>query len=259
MKQKSLAASALALGLASVLASGGCSLDEPQPPSLTGPSTFGTGVRLTASPDILLANGFDTSVVQAQVSDQNGRPLGGRDMIFTIAAGSGVQADIGELRSRSGATLGTSVVERTDGNGVAQVIYEAPARTDVTANTTVLVQARPIGSDAENSLYRTVRIELRSAEPRLFPPNPGNTAPSCSFAVQSPSQFRAGTAILFQDASFDSDGTIVRYEWYSGAGQFEDSPDTAFVYPAAGTYTITHVVTDNNGAQTACAAAITIF
>src|SRR4051794_33329913 len=108
MKQKSFAASALALAVASVLASGGCSLDEPQPPSLTGPSTLGTGVRLTASPDILLANGFDTSVVQAHVTDQNGRPAPGRDIVFTIAASTGVQADIGELRSRSGATLGTS-------------------------------------------------------------------------------------------------------------------------------------------------------
>jgi hypothetical protein len=154
------------------------------------------------------------------------------------------------------------VVERSDGNGLAQVVYEAPARTDVTANTAVLILARQIGSDASGELYRQVRIELRSAEPRLFPTDPtggSNAKPFCSFAVQSPSQFRAGTAILFQDASSDSDGTIVRYEWYSGAGQFEDSPDTAFVYPAAGTYTVTHVVTDNFGAQTACAAAITIF
>lgn len=36
-------------------------------------------------------------------------------------------------------------------------------------NTSVLVAARPIGTDADGQIYRTVRIELRSAEPRLFP------------------------------------------------------------------------------------------
>jgi PKD domain len=259
MKQKSFAATALALGLAGTLAGAGCSLKDPQPPSLTGPSTFGVGVRLTASPDIVLANGFDTSVVQAHLTDQNGQGLGGRDVIFTITDDTGRQADIGDLRSRSGETLGTSVIERSDGSGLAQVIYEAPARTDITANTSILVTARPIGTDAEAGLYRRVRIELRNAEPKLFPPNPTNVAPKCGFVVQAPDGYRAGRPILFQDTSSDSDGTIVRYEWFWGDGTYSDHPDNAKVWTAAGTYTVNHIVTDNNGAQNACAATLTLF
>ena len=55
----------------------------------------------------------------------------------------------------------------TDGGGVARVTYQVPPRTDATADQTVLIAARPIGDDASSAVYRTVRIELRSAEPRL--------------------------------------------------------------------------------------------
>jgi len=260
MKQIGFGGRALALAVAATIgASVGCNTDKVNPPALDGPSALGLDVRLTASPDIILADGFSSSVIQATIYDQNGRVIGGRDIVFTVADANGRQADIGELHSRSNQTLGTSVVERTDGNGLAQVVYYAPARTDATANQTVVIQARPVGTDAEAALYRTVRVELRSAEPRLFAPNPGNAAPNCNFAVQAPDGFRAGRAILFQTTSSDSDGTVVRFEWFWGDGTYSDHPDNAHVFPTPATYTVTHVVTDNEGAQKACSADITVF
>ena len=172
-------------------------------------------------------------------------------------------------------------------------MYQAPPRTDATANQQIRVTARPVGTDASSALSRSVNIELRSAEPRLFPANPDNAGPKCGFTVEltvgscpapappaatptpdpsaSPTAtpapaaspgggcvVRPNTSVLFQSTAFDKDGTIVRYFWDFGNGRQADHPDVSTSYRAAGSYTVTHVVTDNNGAQAACQATITV-
>ena len=169
-------------------------------------------------------------------------------------------ADIGQLRSTGSGGIGTGLVLTTGSNGIAQAAYEAPPRTDLTGNASILVQARPIGSDFEGQIYRTVRIELRSAEPRLFPQVPGNNVlPKCTFTVEpSVGPYRVNSTILFQTGASDEDGFIVRYEWFFGDGTHEDKPDTAKVYKFPGSFVVTHVVTDNVGGRSACAATFTV-
>jgi hypothetical protein len=255
------AAAAAALGL--LLALSGCGLDEVEIPELSGPSELATSLKLTASPDILTADGFSTSLIQVTVRNENGQPAAGRPVFLSITDAGGRTADIGILRSTGAGGIGTGLSLVTGSNGIAQAAYEAPVRTDFTANGTVLVVARPIGDDANGQIYREVRIELRSAEPRLFPqvpPGASNLAPKCGFTVEpTAGPYRVNTAILFQTTSNDPDGTIVRYEWFFGDGTVEDSPDTAKVYRFPGTFTVTHVVTDNFGAKAACTAAIPVI
>jgi PKD repeat protein len=70
---------------------------------------------------------------------------------------------------------------------------------------------------------------------------------------------RTNVAILFQTTSFDSDGTIVRYEWFFGDGTpVVYAPDTAHVFKLAGTYTVVHQVTDDDGGQDSCFVPLTI-
>lgn len=249
------------VGLAALLISlQGCNLNKTQVPGLIGPSELALALRLTASPDVLTADGFSSSSVQAELRDQNGQPVSGRAILFALSDESGNFADIGTLETTSGNRLhaGTATAT-TNGSGIAQVIYRSPARTDATANQTVLVDARPVGTDANGIIYRTVRIELKSAEPRLFPQNPNNTPPNCNFVIEPGTGGAfAGNQILFQSTSNDPDGTIVRYEWDFGDGGREDKPDVIHVYAIAGTYTVTHVVTDDDGAQAACAADVTV-
>lgn len=243
----------VALGL--VLGLNACGLDEVEIPDLDGPSELALSVRLTASPDIVTADGFSSSLVQAHLRGPNGQPLSGRQVFMAVADNAGRTADIGQLRSTGSGGIGTGIVLTTGSNGIAQAVYEAPPRTDLTGNASVIVQARPIGDDFDGQVYRTVRIELRSAEPRLFPQVPGNKAPVCNYTVEpSVGPYRVNTAILFQTASSDEDGFIVRYEWFFGDGTREDKPDTAKVYRFPGSYVVTHVVTDNVGARSACAA-----
>jgi hypothetical protein len=250
-------ASALSLALALGLGGLGCGLDDVEIPELDGPSELGLSVKLTVSPDIITADGFSTALITITMRDQNGGPVAGRDVFLSISDEDGRTADIGEFRSSNGP--GTGITVRTNSQGLAQAVYEAPARTDATAHQTVLISARPIGTDYAGAVYRTVRLELRSAEPRLFPQNPNNQLPECMFAVQTPSGFRTNVSILFQSTSFDPDGTIVRYEWDFGNGTRSDHSDVNASYRSAGTYTVTHRVTDDDGGQDACGATVTIF
>lgn len=250
-----------------VLAFGACGMDEVHAPQLDGPSELGVSVTLTATPDVMTADGVSTSLIVATVRGPNAEPLAGRDIVFAITDGAGNFADIGSLRSLdTGVSVGTGLQVRTNAQGVAAVVYEAPARTDATANFSVLVIARPVGTDANAANYRQVRIELRSAEPRLFP-EVANTPPVCNFAVQTTGKgFCTGPAsctvqinssVLFQSTSFDSDGFIVRYFWSFGNGKTADHPDVSTSYSIPGTYVVTHIVTDNLGGQQGCTISIT--
>ena len=105
--------------------------------------------------------------------------------------------DLGTLRSTAGQGVGTGLRITTGTDGVAQLVYEAPPRTDATATQDILVTARPVGTDAAGQQLRSVRIELRSAEPRLFPQVPGALLPNCNFVVEpSFGPYRANRAIL---------------------------------------------------------------
>lgn len=248
-------------GLCMLLALAGCGLDQVEVPDLSGPAALGLDVKLAANPDIVVADGFATSLVQATVRDQNGRLASGKALFFSVSDSEGRPADLGSLRSTSGTGVGTGIQATTNSSGVAQVVYEAPARTDATANQSVLIAVRPVGDDFSGQVYRTVRIELRSAEPRLFPQIPGNVAPKCSFVVEpGAGPYRVDTVIGFQSTSADTDGgTIVRYQWYFGDGTTgDDKPDVAHVYRFAGAFSATHVVTDNGGAAAACEARIVV-
>ena len=252
---------ALALGLALALV--GCGLDDLEIPDFSGPSTFGVGFRLTAAPDIIVADGFSSALVTVNLIDENGRALGGREVFFSVSDVDGNFADIGTLRSTGpDRGVGTGLVVSSDGNGAARVAYVSPPRTDLTANARVIVAARLVADDSRGQTYHTVEIELRSAEPRLFPPNPANTAPTCGFTVEpSVGPFRVNQVILFQTTSFDGDGFITRYEWFFGDGTSkEDKPDTNHVFRNPGTFQVIHIVTDNNGARSAaCTASITVI
>jgi len=236
------------LGLGLMLANTGCDLHSVDVPALDGPSEEGFSVQLALSKDVLVADGGDFAVVTATIRDPNGRPAANKDVFFSIADANGNFADIGAIVGSNGPGTGATV--RTNAQGVAQVIYEAPPRTDATGNQLVLVVARLVGFDANGKIYHSVSIELRSAEPRIFP-NPGGPL-SCSFIVEPAfGPYKVGQVVGFHSTSR---GSIIRYEWDFGDKTIGDQPDNAHVYRSPGTYTVVHVVTDSSGAQSRCAA-----
>lgn len=241
---------AAVLGACLLLAQSGCNLNKVEVPALSGPSELALSFYVTARPDVLTADGRSTSAIQVTVRNQNGQPVSGQELTFALTDDGGNFADIGTLSSPSAVT---------GAGGIAQIIYRSPARTDATANRLIQVVVRPVGGDARGQVYRAVTIELRSAEPRLFPQIPGNVAPKCSFVIEPGTGIgRVNQSFLFQSTSSDSDGTIVRYEWDFGDGVTDDKPDVEHRYAFPDDYTVVHVVTDNGGAQKACSVIVTV-
>lgn len=256
---RKFAALATALGLSLQ----GCGLEKVEvPASLTGPSELGISIRMLAIPDIVLADGIQTAAIQAVVQDQNGQRVPNRAVVFLILDESGNIAEIGTLTSSTGARVYGSTTVNTNAQGIAQVIYTTPERRDFTANARLLIGARLVGSDANGAPYTTVRIELRSAEPRRFPEG-GTSAPTCSFN-QAPNNpiVKEGSVLRFSSTSSAAGGYIIRYEYYFGDGTSSDGGeghiDVQKPYPFAGTYTVTHIVTANSGISSSCSKTITV-
>jgi hypothetical protein len=246
------------------LALQGCGLDQVTVPgSLVGPSELGISLEMVAIPDILTADGIQTSVIRAVVRDSKGAPAPGKAIVFTIADELGRTAEIGTLTSDSGARVFGATSRTTNAQGIAQVVYTTPERRDFTADARIVVGARPVGTDANGAPYTTLRIELRSAEPRRFPQTTTG-APTCAF-IWAPNNpvVREGSVLRFSSTSFvASPGYIVRYEWYFGDGTTAvgDEGHIEFQkgFPFAGTFTVTHIVTSNTGGQASCDATITV-
>jgi hypothetical protein len=258
-RRRTPASRALAVSLTALMALGGCTTTDVDIPELDGPSGQGFDLRLRASRDILVADGRDFATITATVIGPDGRAGTNQDVFFAIADESGRFADIGVIVGSNGPGTGATV--RTNSQGIAQVLYEAPARTDATANQSVLVVARLVGSDSNAAGYNSVRIELRSAEPRLFPANPDNVLPRCFFITEPDAgPFLTNQVIGFHSTSVDPDGVIIRYEWTFGDAAFStgDAPDTAFVYRTPGTFIVTHSVIDDDGGRASCTATVTV-
>jgi PKD domain len=251
----------LAVAAAAALSFGACGLNDEAIPELSGPSTTGIQIRLEALPDVITADGFSTSLIRITVYDQNGTPASGRTVILALANSAGQFADIGTLYSPTGSLLrAAEATVVTGSNGQATAVYTAPPRTDFTADGSIQVRARAVGTDANGDIYNFVRIELKSAEPRLFA---GQV--ECGFVVEAPvgqvnctgpttCTVKAGASVLFQSTS-----AAVRYAWFWGDGSPPgDKPNENHVFRVVGAFTVTHIVTDEFGGQSACQASIMV-
>ncbi len=81
----------------------------------------------------------------------------------------------------------------------------------------------------------------------------GNAAPTAGFTF-STSDLTAD----FSDASSDSDGSIVGWSWNFGDGTNSSAQNPSHDYAAAGDYTVTLKVTDNDGATDAASHSVTV-
>jgi hypothetical protein len=250
-----------AVAAAAALTLVGCGLDDESLPALGGPSELGTALDMSATPDVLSADGFSTSLIQVRVFDQNGQTVANKAILLSIGNGDRNFVDLGTLYTPTGSLLrAAEAVVVTNASGVATAVYTAPPRPDFTSDGSVTINARPVGTDSNGSIYRFVRIELKSAEPRLF----AGTS-SCGFAVEAPRNavgcsagggctVKVGSQVLFQSTAIG-----VRFIWFWGDGTTSgDAPNQNHVFRIPGTFTVTHLVTDASGGQSACTATITV-
>ncbi len=223
--------------LLAVMAVGACTLDKQDAPSLSGPSELGLSLQVTATPDVITQDGQSQSTVSVIARDANSQPVRGLTMRVETSV-DGTIVDFGTLSSR---TISTG------SDGRANVTYQAPAAPPPTqsSDTVVQVVVTPVGTNYENTTFRTVAIRL--ARPGvLLPPN---SKPNVSFLV-SPAAPKEGDKVVFDASASTDDGSIVSYSWSFGDGGTGTGVKTTHTYTVAGQYSVTLSVTDNLGATT---------
>ncbi len=82
---------------------------------------------------------------------------------------------------------------------------------------------------------------------------PANNAPSASFSDSC-----TDLSCSFTDGSSDSDGSVVSWAWNFGDGSTSSAQNPSHTYGAAGTYTVSLTVTDDDGASNSTSSSVTV-
>ena len=219
------------LALAIAALAGGCTVSNPEPPPLQGPSEMSLSLALRAAPDVLSLDGASQSQVEIMARDQNGQPKADVRLRAEIIV-DGVSIDYGTLSART---------RVTDSNGRATFVYTAPTLVggDI-PDLEIGVTPTDLG-DGSSHLRRKVTITL-------VPPGviiPGGPTSTFTFNPPQPS---AHSDVLF-DASQSAAGIgaiITTYSWNFGDGTTATGVRVTHQF-AQGSYTVTLTTTDSNG------------
>ena len=227
-----------------------CTVGQTKQPSLTGPSTFGTSLKVTATPDLVLLNG-QQSVVMVEAFGPSGEALSNLKVHLDIAV-NGRAASCGRLSL-------TDVTTGSDGR--TGVVFTAPAfplplPECVGAATGVTIFATPVGTNAQVSNGTSAGISF------LVPSSattPGGGAFAVNF-VMAPNPANVGQNVTFSDSASVSPGhSIINYNWSFGDGSPNKSGGSVIHdYGLVGDYTVTLTITDDIGQSGSKSALLTI-
>ncbi len=246
-----------------------CTLDDPGPPELAGPSELGMSIEMRAVPDQLVSDGFSSSIIEAVVRDASGQRVQGRTITFDITRSGAGFLDLGNLAPVNGARPAAGGVESgptsavSDSGGVARVRYWAPFRTDQENDVVVSIAGREASTNFSNQIFRTVEIFLRAANRPSFP---GTNV--CGFILE-PNRpvYIVGEGIAVTATQILGDtgvagcvgNEIARYEWNVDGVFYDANRGTVVAFDSVGLHTIELVTTEAvSGCQAICSLEITV-
>ena len=219
------AATRVALGLAAIGAAA-CGLDKNEMPTLSGPSTTGLSVVMTATPDRLPRDGSSQSVVVVEVRNAQGRGVSGQRV--TLSTTPGVVLSQAE------------VVTGPDGRASFAVM--APTQGAVISTNTIVVQATPVGTNADNSVTQVLSIALTGTTNR--------TAPTPQFTV-TPQAPEVNKIATFDATSTMDEGVqcldVCTYAWDFDDGATASGRIVTHAFSLARAYSVALTVTDASG------------
>lgn len=226
----------------------GCTLNDPEAPALTGPSTSALAVTVTASPETLIQDGSSTSSITAVARDASGSPV------------ANMQVSWQAVTSDGRVLTPSSSVSLTDGNGRATTVITSPAAPAAmpTSPVTITVTATPVNPPVgTTSMTRQLSLDL--VPPAGTPAANNNSVAAFTFAPSTPT---INQAITF-DASTTTDegsacGSSCSYRWVFDDGTTGTGVTATKSYNTAATYTVMLTVTDARGGTNSTTNPVTV-
>ncbi len=212
-----------------------CGVENQDMPKLAGPSELALSLVPSASPDQLTRDGSSQSTVTVKAFGPDGKLRSGQRIALGIAGTS--------------ALLSTSdVITGPDGNATFTVT--APPLN--VPGDAIIVVMTPIGTNAENTVRRTVSIGVT-------PSNPSAPVADFTFLPEKPG---VNELVAF-DASTSTDegppcGGACSYSWDFGDGSSGSGLAVGHAYPSPGNKFVTLTVADWLGATSTKSRAVPV-
>lgn len=240
---------AVAAALAAALLSG-CTMQEVQPPAVTGPSEYGTSVVVQTIPDVLQQDGASQSLITITARDPNGQPVRSLSLRAEIRV-DGVPTDFGTLSARN-------LVTGSDGK--ATLVYTAPVSPSVGVDTFTIVDivVTPLGTDFNNTFERIASIRL--VPPGIVVP-PAGLNPYFSFSPPTATDHQPIVFTACNDPArpcAPANNPIAAFRWDFGDGTTGSGTQVTHSYNAPNTYVVRFTITDAVGRSASTSQTITI-
>jgi PKD repeat protein len=237
----------VSLGIAALAVMSACTVKDIDQPALSGPSTLGTSITLSASSDTLIQDGASQASISIKAVDAQGNPKN-IPLRAEIRVDNVVQ-DFGRLNTKQPIANG------------APLIYTAPPASSLAggqvAQTVQIVVTPMDGSDFANEIPRSVDIRL-VPQGVILPTNP-NLAAAFTVSPASPQ--------VLQTATFDASTTTnngaacnssCAYSWDFGDGTTGNGISLTHTYRTVGSFSATLTVTDARGAMSTLTRTVTV-
>jgi hypothetical protein len=224
-----------------------CNVSEVKNPGITGPSTYGMGIRITLTPDVMFADGQSQTQVRVVVSGPDGKGVANQVVYLLIGDDDGQVIQRGQL---------SAAVVTTGSDGSATATYTAPLAKDFEANERVTIMARLSGSNAQGLLTgnaQYAKVLLVAIEQRTWPQ--GSSAPSCSMVTDPRwGPWYTNRPIKFMSTATEAGAPIIQYLWRFGDDEtkYFYGPDQVHTFKAPGDYQIFESVLDSDGHVDSC-------
>jgi PKD repeat protein len=128
-------------------------------------------------------------------------------------------------------------------SGVAALIWSVnPSWTNAQIRQALESTAQDLGTAGRDNSYGHGLVQAKAALDLLM--GSGNGAPTASFTHSC-----TGLNCTFTDGSTDADGTVTQWSWNFGDGSTSTARNPSRTYAAAGIYSVSLRVTDDDGAS----------
>jgi hypothetical protein len=191
-----------------------------------------------------------TSILRLNICEDCGDDVPGAVSVWdaiSVDASDGTTDNSGTGGTSDGTSGGTSDGSK-GGSGGPPAAPDVPVIDDGTSSGPPAAPDIPVIDDGASG---------PPAAPDVPVGDGSTTAPVANF-VYTPTNPAVDDSISFTSTSYDSDGTIVVYQWYLDGTPTGDTASIGVNFGVAGTYTFTLNVTDNSGEWNAISKQVTV-